>query len=221
MTFEQSVERFASLPVGKEWQSINRKSADARIVPIVPINSTPLVPHASENDGASQAAALKRFAAAWKGVDSAIDPRCGYCLFVKESGWSGNGSHHFNSFNMKCASVIYGTPELIRERKIWSGVREAVGIYLVVDRVNSFDAYTAFASHESYAKYAHRVLSRSYSRTIEGWRAGGLEGLVEAEKALARGDWSGATESARETGARAYWARMSRLVPGFGDRNAW
>jgi hypothetical protein len=221
MNFEQEVERFAGLPVGREWQSINRKSADAHLVPILPINSTPLVPNASENNGASQAAALKRFAAAWKAVDGSIDPRCAYCLFIKESGWSGQGSHHFNSFNMKCASVIYGTPELIRDRKIWSGVREAVGIYVVTDRVNSFDAYTAFASHDTYAKYAHRVLSRSYPATIRGWRTGGIDGLIEAEKALARGDWSGAPESARESGARGYWARMLRNVPNFGDRNAW
>jgi len=225
-TFESDVQNFADLPAGREWQALSRKSADAHLVDILPVDSTPLSRVAGASGAASnmayQLSALRELRAAWNPVDNGLDLRCVYCLWIKESGWSGLGCHRYNAFNMKCGGVIYGNRDLILQKKIWSGVREAKGIYLLTDRLRSFDAYTAFGSHQQFAQYAARVLRRSYPRTIQGWYQGGLEGLVAAERALAEGDWSNATADARERGARAYWKRMQKMFGSqWDDREMW
>lgn len=151
------------------------------------------------------------------------DVRCAFCLTVIETGW-GKIGWNWNMGNVKGSSAYYGNAETIASGVMWTKTPESNGVYVLVDRVRSLDCYHSFPNWSAYCRYQARLFTEypNFRGVIGAWSAGGLQGLFEGERILARGGYSGSGTVARLADARAFWARMVRLFPTtWENRNYW
>jgi hypothetical protein len=145
-----------------------------------------------------------------------IDARCYYALISQECGPIGRSCWHYNIGNYKANTKVWATPEMIRAGRVLvpGSTRPGItGVWCVTDRVHSNDLYFCYDGFANGVADHFRLFEWSnYRGVIEGYRAGGLNGLIQAESALARGGYSGATTVERTARAQRYWAMHTQLL---------
>lgn len=195
-------------------------------VPIVGRVSTPWVdgfsPRQSLNvpeDGARTLDALREMLA--EAGRSDCDPRCYWRLIGNECGPTGVHCWWRNPGNMKANWGLYRRPgQSVTDAKqrMAEGYANVVApectrLWVVVDRLLSHDIYYGYDSLGDGVKHHFRLFENPrYAGVIEGYRQGGLDGLVMAERALARGGYSPETADVREAEARAFWRGRERAL---------
>lgn len=155
------------------------------------------------------------------------DPRCVMLLIANESNW-GHASWNRNPINAKSQGGVWArsVDEVVRTRQVYHTNYETNGIYLLTDNtvsritglvVGSLDGYPSYASWGQFFRRFKSLMERRYPGYLTGCRAGGLAGLVVAERALGGENpgglkFSGASAASRESQARAYWANTAARV---------
>lgn len=195
--------------------------AGARTLNIVPRTRTPIGNGGADTGGANSLRGSfitqLRVIASEAGLND-CDVRVLAYLAAQESGW-GRYCWGHNIGNVKSQGTVWSTSvdTVVRTRQVWCTNYEALGIYLLVDRVNSLDGYGSYPSHAAYYRRFRALVERHYPKYLQGARMGGLEGLMMAEGALG-GDnpgglrYSGLPSLARQTLARGYWNATQRKL---------
>lgn len=213
----------------KEVRYVNELPANAREVPVVVPRRTPItgrrINGARRDDVLAFLDALRReLQRAGRGDE---DVRCNALLYANETAWN-NACYGWNGGNVKAQTTVFYplrgrsieqcADAISREQRVYTTNPTASEIFLLVDRVNSLDGYAGYETCEAFLRRQKDVtFGRNYPGVLSGYRRGGLEGLIEAERAMGgenpgRLIYSGAPAAARELQARAYWNRMNRLL---------
>lgn len=228
-----------------ELHSLAHKPADARLVPVVARRWTPMVPRTARTNLGSSAAGRLAYLNAIRNLMQTAgrgseDPRCALCLFANESGWDQFG-WCYNFGNVKSQGAIYADRTTLLEDPsgphVYTTRPESNGVYLLTDSYTSFDGYHAFADAAEYMRYHGGLLARRFPEVQNGYRQGGLDGLLHAEEWIARYGYAERPYDqdpanmalparqrrrismqdyvfARQREARGYWSNMTHLLGG-------
>lgn len=196
---------------------------NARRIPIVDRRRTPIVPLDNRQTTPRGAAvyfeAMRRLLGdSGRGSE---DVRCAGLLTAIESAWGKTAWNH-NINNVKAQGSIYAESKqsILESRQVWTTNQEATEIYLLIDRVNSLDAYHGYSDFSTYFRRSKMLLQRVYPGVIEAWERGELDGLLAGERILggeAINGRSGPRYSAsfaiqRVATARWFWSRFSMIM---------
>lgn len=146
------------------------------------------------------------------------DVRCVLWLHALETGY-GQSAWDYNFGNRKTAP--YASRELIlNERSVYTMNPHADGVFLLVDRVNSFDSYPTFATlsdglaAEKLFFETSRGNGRGYAGVLPGYRQGGLEGLKAARTAQHKGGYSPGSLSGKLEACEYWWNNLGARILG-------
>lgn len=153
-----------------------------------------------------------------------VDPRPLYELFKEESGWQGGAMWWRNAGNIKLNWGCRATPESLARGRLYvpRSVQGCIGAWVVVDRVNSSDAYYAWDSFANAMKFHLGVMFGQWHGDI--YRSRGLQypltylrqGTRDAAVNFARclGGWySGQSAEVRGSRAARFWDLGARTFP--------
>lgn len=146
------------------------------------------------------------------------DVRCVLWLHALETGF-GQSAWDYNFGNRKTAP--YASRELIlNERSVYTMNPHADGVFLLVDRVNSFDSYPTFATladglaAEKLFFETSRGNGRGYAGVLPGYRQGGLDGLKSARTAQHNGGYSPGDLGAKLRACEFWWNDLGARILG-------
>lgn len=227
-----------------EIRAVALKPPNARRIPVVGRTWVPMVARAERTNLGVGAANRRLYlngirsvlASAGRGDE---DPRCVMSLMANESGWDTAG-WCCNYGNVKSQGQVYADRTTlldvpVEQAFVWTSSQTANGVFLLTDRYNSFDGYLSYPDPATYMRYHGSLLSRRYPEVIQGYRTGGLDGLLRAEEFIARRgyaerpydpDRANERDSmgrrirlsmedyvfARQTRARGFWANSLRML---------
>lgn len=229
-----------------ELRPASERPSDARMVPVIAKVWSPLVARPRRTSMAATAASRLLYLDTMRAVMRQAertdeDVRCVLCLKANESAWDQYG-WNYNYGNVKSQGTVWGDASTLLGAgppMVWTTSRDSCGVYLLRDRYLSFDGYHAMPDAATSFRWHKRVLERRFPEVIEGYRRGGLDGLLYAEEFIARRgyaerayDPARADErderglrirlsmadyvALRQREARGYWANMTRMLgPGF------
>lgn len=224
------IERYANSP--REWSAIPASGLPqgARKVAIKGRRWTSLAPSVARwptyangkrkkfwEDRALFAAVLRDMRAALRGSGRGDeDVRCVLWLHALETGY-GQSCWDYNFGNRKTRP--YASRELIlRERSVYTTNPHADGVFLLVDRVRSFDSYPTFGTmaaglaDEKRFFETSRGNGRGYAGVLPGYRQGGLEGLKAARVAQHNGGYSPGDLAAKLRACESWWRMGERIL---------
>lgn len=211
MTRTETLERFAASRGEYHHRATPGAEPGARRIPIVTTAHTPLVPGVTRTRSLSDPALFRAGFAAWRGLMQSAgrgdeDPRATFWLFLKETAW-GKRCWGRNTGNRK--AKCYANESEIRAGFVWDKNPRSTGVFLLVDRVRSFDSYRAFPTWEASLQDEKRLFEQPlYARhgVLDGYRRGGLDGLKAAIAAMHRGGYSPGVLAAKLVECEQYWA---------------
>lgn len=213
------VETWATTPHEVRYGTIPQ---NARLIPILEPRHAPMLPAGTNVNTKSGRLLCVRFVRDLLGMGGRgnEDPRCVLLELAVETGWF-RASWNNNLGNVKAQGSIYARSpaEVIATRQVYTTNYESAGVHILLDRVNSLDAYHAYDDPGVFMRRQSMLYDRTYGGVTAGFVAGGLEGLIAAERILGgtlpdggRGPmYSGSVSIQREAMARWYWRTSERL----------
>lgn len=198
----------------REYRALPPPSDDvSKVVKLLGMGSpTPLPAGTNTDTGEGLGRILVNVQQVLRAANRNEDPRCVWHLWQHETG-SGRACWWNNWGNVKGRHWCFADEAMVRQGRAYSTSRYASGFWLAQGRQESHvEAYLAFPDVVTWARFERAFLGAKYPDAIRGYERGGLEGLKQSARALARGGYSGATEITRVLRAERYWARGQELM---------
>lgn len=210
-----TIERVIAL---RTLKSLNGAPASIHEVPILGRVSTPWVEGFSPRDSISLShpqEGITTLAAVREMLNEAgagdVDPRCYWRLIGNECGPTGVHCWYKAIGNMKANWGIYGTADRMRAGFVSVAAPECSCVWAVVDSYQSHDVYYGYDTFRNAVTHHMRLFQNPrYAGVRSGYAAGGLAGLIQAERALANGGYSPETADTREAEATRFWNARAR-----------
>lgn len=219
------IETIIRVRVGRSIRALSRAPSDARRIDVRGMQSTPWSDVSPRDAWTTRAGmidalgSLRRLMADAGRADE--DVRCYWSLLRIECGPTGRHCWRKNVGNYKANWTIYASADSLRAHYAMTRAPYADSLWCAKDRVMSSDLYWGYPDWNSALQHHKQLFQWSnYAGVLPGYRRGGLEGLVAAERALALGGYTGGETRAireakavtREARARNFWAHCARIA---------
>lgn len=185
----------------------------ARQVPLVPPVRTPVVPQGFDKmTGDGRTVYLRAIKQLLVDIgESQVDARCVMFLFANESNWdTAAWCHCF--VNAKAQGKVEADTFdwMVANQVVRVTDRDATGLYVLQDGLNSIDGYFAFASPQVGMRYAiNRIKATgAYDELLIGT----LEGAQAFARALSAGGWSPESADGRAREITGFWNACTRKM---------
>jgi hypothetical protein len=152
-----------------------------------------------------------------------LDPRCLIAFVEQYAGPCFDRAQNSNLFNLRARHCVYWNEQ---SAFVWAmgGIQpdnsgpwySGVHVALTGPNVPGLqrgEFHFAYKNPIDSLGHAVTALSRGYPAVIAAWRAGGVDGLVASERAMAA-SWYRAPAMLRETRARRLWSEFERVSGG-------
>lgn len=215
----QQLQQFAALRPRDgdrgEWRPLPTNTAGLREIPILHQVNTAL-PALTTRENFSAVMALFRRALSALGYGS-FDVRCYLYLPVHECGFSWSGCFNHALSNIKAHRPFYSTEQdILQHQRGWTRESHTSGVHILQGRYETRpEVYFSYPDFPAAMRHELSFLD-NYTALVSGYTRGGLDGLVQGQRALGNttgsNGWSQATPDQREQRARDFWERCAGIA---------